>query len=57
LEAAEERDEGGQTLLAVGSRGLGSIQRARLGSVSTKILTAAKGPVLVSPGHLEPGKL
>lgn len=57
LEAAEERDEGGQTLLAVGSRGLGSIQRARLGSVSTKILRAAKGPVLVSPGHLEPGKL
>ena len=49
LEAAEERDEGERTLLAVGSRGLGPIQRARLGSISTKVLRAAKGPVLVSP--------
>ena len=57
LDLAEERDEGEQTLLAVGSRGLGPIQRARLGSVSTKILRAAKGPVLVSPGQLGPGKL
>jgi nucleotide-binding universal stress UspA family protein len=50
LEAAEERDEGERILLAVGSRGLGPIQRARLGSVSTKVLRAAKGPVLIFPG-------
>ena len=49
LEAAEEEDEPEKTLLAVGSRGLGPIQRARLGSVSTKVLRAARGPVLVYP--------
>ena len=49
LEAAGEQDRAGQTLLAVGSRGLGPIGRARLGSVSTKVLRAAKGPVLVCP--------
>jgi len=49
LEAAEEENEGKRTLLAVGSRGLGPMDRARLGSVSTKVLRAAKGPVLVSP--------
>ena len=47
LEAAQERDE--PTLIAVGSRGLGMIQRVRLGSVSTKIIRAAPGPVLVYP--------
>jgi nucleotide-binding universal stress UspA family protein len=36
-------------LIAVGSRGLGKIGRARLGSVSTKVLQAARGPVLVYP--------
>lgn len=36
-----------KTLLAVGSRGLGSIGRARLGSVSTNVLRAARGPVLI----------
>src|SRR5919202_6920359 len=40
-------------LLAVGTRGLGTLQRLRLGSVSTKVLRAAHGPVLVYP-H-EPG--
>ena len=49
LGAAEEQREGKQTLLAVGSRGLGPLGRVRLGSVSTKILRAAKGPVLVCP--------
>lgn len=39
------------TLVAVGSRGLGAVGRARLGSVSTKVLRAARGPVLVYP-HL-----
>ena len=50
LGAAEERHEGERTLLAVGSRGLGALGRARLGSVSTKVLRAAKGPVLICPG-------
>jgi nucleotide-binding universal stress UspA family protein len=48
LEAAEE-DAPERTLLAVGSRGLGAIGRMRLGSVSTKVVHAAKGPVLVHP--------
>jgi nucleotide-binding universal stress UspA family protein len=46
LEAAEEVGPE-RTLLAVGSRGLGVIGRMRLGSVSTKVVHAAKGPVLV----------
>jgi nucleotide-binding universal stress UspA family protein len=49
LEAAEEEDAPEKTLLAVGSRGLGPVQRVRLGSVSTKVLRAARGPVLVYP--------
>jgi nucleotide-binding universal stress UspA family protein len=48
LEAAEE-GEPERTLLAVGSRELGVIGRMRLGSVSTKVVHAAKGPVLVHP--------
>jgi nucleotide-binding universal stress UspA family protein len=48
LEAAEE-DAPERTLLAVGSRELGVIGRMRLGSVSTKVVHAAKGPVLVHP--------
>jgi nucleotide-binding universal stress UspA family protein len=36
-------------LAAVGSRGLAGITRTRLGSVSTKVVTAAQGPVLVVP--------
>ena len=36
-------------LVAVGSRGLGTIDRARLGSTSTKVVRAAPGPVLVYP--------
>ena len=47
LEAAQGGDD--PTLIAVGSRGLGTIQRIRLGSVSTKVLRAATGPVLVYP--------
>jgi nucleotide-binding universal stress UspA family protein len=38
-----------KALVAVGSRGLGTVQRVRLGSVSTKVLHAAEGPVLVYP--------
>jgi nucleotide-binding universal stress UspA family protein len=48
VEAAEE-DAPERTLLAVGSRDLGVIGRMRLGSVSTKVVHAAKGPVLVHP--------
>jgi nucleotide-binding universal stress UspA family protein len=48
LEAAEE-DAPERTLVAVGSRELGAIGRMRLGSVSTKVVHAAKGPVLVHP--------
>jgi nucleotide-binding universal stress UspA family protein len=48
LEAAEE-DAPAKTLLVVGNRGLGAIGRMRLGSVSTKVVHAAKGPVLVHP--------
>lgn len=47
LEAAREKDS--PALIAVGSRGLGTIGRARLGSVSTKVVRAARGPVLVCP--------
>lgn len=49
LEAAEEEPGAGRTLVAVGSRGLGPVGRARLGSASTKVLRAAEGPVLVYP--------
>ncbi|MBV9454150.1 MAG: universal stress protein [Rubrobacter sp.] len=49
LEAAEEEHAPEKVLVAAGSRGLGTIQRMRLGSVSTKILYAAKGPVLIYP--------
>ncbi|QYJ15461.1 hypothetical protein Rxycam_01284 [Rubrobacter xylanophilus DSM 9941] len=39
-------------LVAVGSRGLGAVRRAALGSVSTKVLRAAPCPVLVCPGRV-----
>lgn len=45
LEAAE--DAGELTLIAVGRRGLGRVQSTVLGSVSTKVLRASRGPVLV----------
>ncbi len=48
LQAAEEGAPE-RTLIALGSRGLDAIQRLRLGSVSTKVLHAAEGPVLVYP--------
>lgn len=46
-EVAEEAEE--PTLVAVGSRGLGSIRRFTLGSTSTALLRAASGPVLIAP--------
>lgn len=48
LDKAREGDEA-RALIAVGSRGLGLARRLRLGSVSTKVLRAAGGPVLVYP--------
>ncbi|HEX2728172.1 MAG TPA: universal stress protein [Rubrobacteraceae bacterium] len=47
LETAAETGE--PTLISVGSRGLGLMQRSRIGSVSTKVVRAADGPVLVYP--------
>jgi nucleotide-binding universal stress UspA family protein len=49
LEASQEVQP---SLVAVGSRGLAGIMRTRLGSVATKVVTAARGPVLVYP-HVE----
>ncbi len=47
---AEEK-EVGQTLLAVGTRGLSAPKRALLGSVSTETLRAADGSVLIVPSE------
>jgi nucleotide-binding universal stress UspA family protein len=44
-----EEAAGGPSLISVGRRGLGAVQRARVGSVSTKVVRAAEGPVLVYP--------
>jgi nucleotide-binding universal stress UspA family protein len=49
LEAAQEVQP---SLVAMGSRGLTGFGRTRLGSVSTKVVTAARGPALVYP-HVE----
>lgn len=48
LQRAAEEDEK-PALVAVGSRGLGSVRRAMLGSVSSKVLRAVRGPVLITP--------
>jgi nucleotide-binding universal stress UspA family protein len=49
----EATREGGEpSILAVGSRGLGLVGRLRLGSVSTKVIRAGLGTVLVCP-HVE----
>ena len=50
LKVVQEGDD--PTLVAVGSRGRAGMIRTRLGSVSTKVVTASRGPVLVSP-HVE----
>jgi nucleotide-binding universal stress UspA family protein len=49
---AEEK-EVGQTLLAVGTRGLSAPKRVLLGSVSTETLRAADGSVLIVPSESE----
>lgn len=48
LEAAAQESPQ-STLIVAGSRGLGRIGRMRLGSVSTKLLHAAHGPILIHP--------
>lgn len=48
LEAAEGEVDT-PALVAVGRRGLGTLDRLRLGSISTKVLRAASGPVLICP--------
>ena len=50
LQAADRESK--PALVAVGSRGLAGVTRTRLGSVSTKAVTASHGPVLISP-HVE----
>lgn len=46
---SEVAEEGGRTLLVVGSRGLGAGGRMLIGSTSTKILRAARRAMLVCP--------
>jgi nucleotide-binding universal stress UspA family protein len=53
LSVAEEGEEE-RTLLAVGSRGLGASKRLLFGSVSTKVLRAVDGPVLIVPPNVAP---
>jgi len=48
-----EESEGKHTLFAVGSRGLSAPKRAMLGSVSTAVMRAADGPVLVVPSSAQ----
>lgn len=47
LEAAREAGE--PALISVGGWGLGRIHRVRVGSVSTKVVRAAQGPVVIYP--------
>jgi nucleotide-binding universal stress UspA family protein len=47
VEGAQEGEQ--PTLVAVGSRGLGPVGRLRLGSVSTRVIRAGLGAVLVYP--------
>ena len=59
LEAAARETK--PAVVTVGSGGLAGITRTRLGSVSTKVVTASRGPVLVprtsssAPRGLAPG--
>ena len=50
--AGGRRDDGEPSLISVGSHGIAGLTRTRLGSVSTKVVTAAREAVLVCP-HAE----
>jgi nucleotide-binding universal stress UspA family protein len=54
--AAAQEAGAHKTLTAAGSRGLGRIRRMRLGSVSTKLLRAAEGPLLIHSLPYETGE-
>lgn len=54
LETAEHEPSPQAALVAVGSRGLGPLGRMRFGSVSTRLVRAAEGPVLIHPAREEP---
>jgi nucleotide-binding universal stress UspA family protein len=49
IASVAEKGEVERTLFAVGSRGLSAPKRALFGSVSTKVLRAVDGPVLIVP--------
>lgn len=49
VDAASRGGAEASTLVAVGSRGLGALRRMWLGSVSTNLLRATRGPVLLHP--------
>ena len=51
LSLVAEEEESGQTLLAVGSRGVSTPKRALFGSVSTKALRSAGGSILIVPSE------
>ncbi|WP_053057548.1 universal stress protein [Rubrobacter aplysinae] len=48
----DEKEQMG-TVIAVGSRGLGPVDRLRLGSVSARVLSVARGPVLIYPAPVQ----
>lgn len=49
VDAASRGGAEASTLVAVGSRGLGALRRMWLGSISTNLLRATRGPVLLHP--------
>jgi nucleotide-binding universal stress UspA family protein len=49
VRALHAQTDGGVGMLVMGSRGLGPVRRALLGSVSTAVLRNARCPVLVTP--------
>lgn len=51
VQLGEELDAG---LIVLGSRGLGGVRRALMGSVSDSVMRHAHGPVLVARGQEEP---
>jgi nucleotide-binding universal stress UspA family protein len=54
LETAQHEPSPEATLVAVGSRGLGPLGRMRFGSVSTRLVRAAEGSILIHPSEEDP---